>query len=113
MPHLTHVRRARRRWALSQPELAHLLNCSSSLLSRLERGECTPDVLMAFRLQAVFGLAPRALFPGLYRSVEDAVMAQAADLDRRLGARQDYAALTKRRLLTAMTHRASGDLPRA
>ena len=97
MPHLTHVRRARRRWALSQPELAHLLNCSPSLLSRLERGECTPDVLMAF----------------LYRSVEDAVMARAADLDRRLGPRQDYGAQTKRRLLTAMTHRASGDLPRA
>lgn len=68
---------------------------------------------MAFRLQAVFGISPRGLFPGLYRSVEDAVMAQAAELDRRIGARQDHAAQTKRRLLTAMSHRAFGDLPRS
>lgn len=109
MPHLTYVRRTRRRWALSQSELALLLGTSQSIVSRLEGGESIPDATLAFRLQVVFGHSPRALFPGLYGSVEDAVMAKAAKLDRSLGERQDYATQTKRRLLTAMAHRAGSN----
>ena len=106
MPHLTNVRRTRRRWALSQSELASLMGISQSIVSRLETGESIPDATLALRLQVVFGHSPRALFPGLYGSVEDAVMANAATFDRTLGERQDYATQTKRRLLTALVHRA-------
>lgn len=109
MPHHIHVRRTRRRWALSQSELALLLGTSQSIVSRLEGGETIPDALLAFRLQAIFGHSPRALFPGLYGSAEDAVMANAARFDRSLGERQDYATQTKRRLLTSMAHRAGGN----
>lgn len=107
MPHITYVRRTRRRWALSQPELAQLLGISQSVISRIEAGELIPGTSLALGLQVIFGQSPRALFPGLYSSVEDAVMAQAAELDRALGARKDYATETKRRLLTAMALRAS------
>lgn len=107
MPHITYVRRTRRRWALSQPELAQLLGISQSVISRIETGDLVPGTSLAFGLQVIFGQSPRALFPGLYSTVEDAVMAQAAELDRALGARKDYATETKRRLLTAMALRAS------
>ena len=106
MPHLTYVRRTRRRWTLSQAELAHLLGTTQSVVSRLENGEAAPDLVLAFRLQAVFGHSPRALFPDLYCSAEDAAMARAAALDQSLGKREDYAAHTKRRLLASMVHRA-------
>lgn len=99
------------RWALSQAELAALAGTTQSGISRLET-EGTADLALAFRLQAIFGTSPRALFPSLYRGAEDRAMANAARLDRALGPRNDHAAKTKRRLLEAMVHRASPNADR-
>lgn len=106
MSHHTYVRRNRLRWALSQEELAALLGVSQSIISRCETPGYVPDVKVALGLQVVFGHSPRAIFPSLYASVEEAVMAKAADLDRSLGRKRDHASDTKRRLLTGMAHRA-------
>jgi len=106
MPHLTHVRRTRRRWALSQAELARLIGSTQSVVSRLEAGSVVPDLALAFRLQAVFGSSPRALFPELYGQAEEIAMANGAALDAKLGTRADYAAGQQRRLLASMIHRA-------
>lgn len=108
MPHHTYVRRNRLRWALSQGELAALIGVSQSIISRCETPAYAPDASVALGLQVVFGHSPRALFPGLYSSIENAVMANAADLDRALGRKRDHASETKRRLLTGMVHRAGG-----
>lgn len=111
MKHLTNIRRTRLRWALSQAELAALADTTQSGISRLET-EGTADLALAFRLQAIFGTSPRALFPHLYRAAEDRVMANAARLDRALGQRTDHAASVKRRLLKAMVHRAQPNASR-
>ena len=98
----------RRRWALNQDELADLIGISQSVLSRLEKAEASPDATLLFGLQVIFGLPPRAIFPGLYRKVEEAVMAAGAKLDQKIAHRRDHKAETKRRLLQAMAYRARG-----
>lgn len=109
MHHHTYVRRNRLRWALSQGELADLLGVSQSIISRCETPSYRPDAHVALGLQVIFGHSPRALFPGLYSTVENTVMANAAALDRSLGRKQDHASQVKRRLLIGMAHRAGGN----
>ena len=106
---IVRLRAQRRRWALSQLELADLLGISQAFLSRLEKAEKSPDAMLLFGCQAVLGLSPRALFPGLYHRAEEAVMRAAADLDRKIAHRKDAGALAKRRLLSAMAYRARGN----
>lgn len=108
MPHQTYVRRHRKRWALTQEELAELIGRTQAQLSRYESGESTPDFETALSFQVIFGHSPRALFPGLHNAVEEVVMRRAARLDRALVGKRDQASQTKRTLLTGMGHRARG-----
>jgi DNA-binding XRE family transcriptional regulator len=110
MPYHTYVRRHRKHWSLSQEDVARLLAVSQSAASRCENGECEPDLNMALSLQVVFGPSPRALFPALYRKVEEAVMAVAAEMDRELEGKTDPISVRKQQLLTAMSVR-SGRSP--
>ena len=103
------VRTRRMRWALSQKDLAGLLNRSPTRLSRYENGEDSPDLETALGLQVVFGDSPRALFPALYTAIEEKVMSRAAKLDKQLSGKIGHAADTQRRLLKGMTHRARGE----
>ena len=103
-----HVSRNRRRWALNQEELAHLLGISQSVLSRCEKGESQPDASVALGLQVIFGFSPRALFPDFYRKIEEVVMMRAAAMDRTLASGRDGTTQVKRRLLKAMMLRAKG-----
>lgn len=102
------LRLYRRRWTLSQNELAGLLGISQSVLSRLEKIEARPDAAVLFGLEVVFGRLPSEFFPGLYAKVEEAVMAAGARLDQRIAHRQDPKANKKRELLHAMARRARG-----
>ena len=105
--HIVRVRNYRLRWALKQEELAGLLGLSQSAISRIEKAQASPDTALLFGLQVIFGRSPRALFPGLYRRVEDSVMRAAAGFDRTIAGRKDSAAQLKRRLLAAMASRAT------
>jgi len=106
MRNRTFVRAQRKHWALSQAELARLLNRSPTRLSRYESGEDPPDLETALALQVVFGGSPRKFFPTLYAAIEEAVMRRAAELDQHLVGKIGYAADRQRRLLEAMAHRA-------
>jgi transcriptional regulator with XRE-family HTH domain len=101
----TYVRRNRKQWSLSQEELGRLLGISQSAASRLESGECAPDLNEALGLQVVFSRSPRALFPALYNRVEEAVMATAAEMDRELEGTSDRVSVRKQQLLMAMSVR--------
>lgn len=106
MRNRTFVRAQRKHWALSQNELARLLDRSPARLSRYESGEDPPDLETVLGLQVVFGAAPRRLFPTLYSLTEEAVMGRAAELDLGLAGKTGYAAERKRRLLKGMAFRA-------
>jgi DNA-binding XRE family transcriptional regulator len=111
MNHHTYVRRNRRHWSLTQDELAHLLGLSQSAFSRCESGETAPDLYVALALQVIFSRSPRALFPGLYRQIEDAVMAVAGDFDRELQGKTDGSSLRKQQLLASMVVRSTDAAP--
>lgn len=104
---IINVRARRRQWLFKQDQLAELLGMSQSLVSRIEQGEALPDVQALIGLQVIFGSSPRGLFPSLYQTVEETVMARAAELDRKLARDKPQTTRHQRRLLTAMTLRAT------
>jgi len=75
---LNYVRTHRRRWALTQEEVAALLGFDSrTVISRIEQGERLPSLESALALEVLFGTAPRVMFPQFYAEVEETVMQRA------------------------------------
>lgn len=109
MSHTPSVALHRKRWALSQDELADLLGISQAHVCRIEGSEAakTTKLETVLGLQVIFGRAPRTLFNTLYEAVEDAVMARAAQLDLALRDKQDPDSIKKKNLLAAMLKRAT------
>lgn len=106
MPHRNYLGLHRKRWALSQRELALLLGqASRSVVSRLELGRGRPSLPFAIRCQAVFGVGIADLFPELFEDNHDQVMRHAADLDLRLRGRTDAGSARKRALLLEIVAR--------
>lgn len=102
------IRRQRLHWALSQDDLGRLLNCSQATISRIESGDQLPETTTVLKLIAVFGRSPKSLLPTAYAQAEDAVMAMAVRMDRKIGGATDRISLRQRQLLKHMTHRATG-----
>jgi len=103
----TFVRYHRQRWKLTPAELAQLVGTSQEIISRCEDLVSRIDLEVALGLQVVLGVSPRALFPGLYRRVEDAAMRRAAAFEEVIRGRHDHAAKQHRHLLAAMAKRAT------
>lgn len=105
--HPNPMRNTRKRWALSQRELAHLLGgLSATSVGRIEMGRRWPTLPVALGYQVIFGNQPAELLPSLYEAVEEDVMNRAASLSIRLEGRPGGAAALKRRLLAEMVSRA-------
>lgn len=96
----------RKKWSLSQPDLALLLGVSRAAVSRYETGESRISLSTALALEAIFGLSPRDAFAGVYARRLDQVMRAAAKLDERLRHRQGPSALRRRALLSDIIQRA-------
>lgn len=80
-PPINYVLPLRKRWALTQKELAHLSGSEDrSTVSRIERGERLPTMEFALALEVLFGDAPRSVFPHYYADIEDEVLAKASVL---------------------------------
>lgn len=106
MSHRNYLSLHRKRWALSQRELALLLgHASRSVVSRLELGHGRPSLPFVIRCEAVFGVRVSDLFPDLFDDNHDVVMRQAAHLDLQLRGRTDAGAARKRALLLNMVGR--------
>ena len=77
-----YLRPYRRRWGLTQQELATIIVGAKSrtLISRLENGACQPSLATAFALQLVFGVQADELFPAQLEEVKDEVVARAYEL---------------------------------
>ncbi len=94
-PGFNFVRTFRQRHALTERELAFLINRSQTTVSSMEYGDTAPYLDAALALQALFRLPPKELFPGMYEKVEDRVMQRAAELIRKLEADTDRRSLAK------------------
>jgi len=78
---LNYVRTLRRRWALTQKELADLLGFENrACISRIEQDKRIPSLESALALEVLFGVAPRAMFPRVYAETEEEVMRMALHL---------------------------------
>lgn len=107
MTHNTYLRRIRSRWMLSQGDIADLLGLHQGRISRFENGEEYPSLLVALGVQVIFGRAPRSCFAAAYAEIEEQVITHAAELERTLADKRDFASVKKRQLLRAMMERAT------
>ena len=102
------MRMHRKRWALSQAELGHLLGgLSTTSVARIELGKRTPTLPVFLRYQMIFGASSAELAPRLYDDLEEDVLRRAAAFSIRLEGRRGGHAALKRRLLSEMIDRAS------
>jgi transcriptional regulator with XRE-family HTH domain len=93
----------RKRWALSQRELAQLLGYKSRVsISRIENCEARPTAEALLALEVIFGKRPLALFPKFYDEVEDLVVGALYKLQQRLeDDESDTQEIQKKRQLVA------------
>jgi len=105
----TFVRAHRRRWGLSQRELALLLNfADSSSVSRIERAKRVPTIETIIACCVIFELSMPELFPPMYDDVEETVLTAAKALYDELEEKTDKRSALKRSLLEDILARATG-----
>jgi DNA-binding XRE family transcriptional regulator len=103
----SYLRSHRRRWGLTQGEVAYLLGLKNgSVVSRIERERRRPKLPVALACQVVFDIPTVELFPGLFTEVEDAVMRRTYHLHERLQGNQSASTRTKLDLLDEVLKRA-------
>ena len=75
---VTYLRRERRKWGLTQAELAQLVGIKHrAQISALERGIATPTARQLLAFQFLFGLTTAQLFPELSISSQNIVIREA------------------------------------
>jgi DNA-binding XRE family transcriptional regulator len=95
-----YVRTFRQRHALSEDELAFLINQRShTFVSRIEVGRRAANLAGALALQVLFRQPPHQMFPGLYEAVEELVMQRAKEILDRLESKTDPRSNAKRKFL--------------
>jgi transcriptional regulator with XRE-family HTH domain len=97
------VRAYRRRWGLTQAELAQLLGITASTsVSRMERSMRQPTSSILIACSILFGVPATELFAWMYESAEEAVAAAAKDLCDALEGETGERARRKREFLKAV-----------
>ena len=99
-----YLRTYRKRSGLSQDEVAFLLGCQGTKVSRYERFVRKPSLETLFAYEVVFGAPARELFAGAYQKVEKRISNRAQLLTRKLNrATPDRMATRKLQILKAIT----------
>jgi|SRR3989344_819470 len=103
----SYIRTHRRKWALTQKDLAFLLGRKSSThVSRLEQSKRTPHVEIILACEILFGISSGQLLPKLYEEVEEQVMARAKELYEKLEGERSHPATRKKEFLSTVLKRA-------
>ena len=97
----------RKQWGLSQPELAALLGLTGSALCRFENRSRRPTAELLIGAEVLFGHTSKEVFPGVYRTVERAIVARAQSEHKRLESSSAKGIDLKRRFLTEINDRAA------
>jgi transcriptional regulator with XRE-family HTH domain len=103
----TYLRAQRRRWGLTQGELAYLLGYRyPSAIWRIERDGRQPTLSIAFACHVIFGTPVVQLFPGRVTEIEDAVLRRSYKLHERLQGNPSRVTKAKLDLLEQVLKRA-------
>ncbi|WP_456737463.1 MULTISPECIES: helix-turn-helix transcriptional regulator [unclassified Bradyrhizobium] len=83
--HLSYVRPHRRRWGLTQQELAFLIGVKSrTAVSRIEGSKRRPSLDAVFVCMLIFNMPALELFPGLMSELRASIRARANELYEQL-----------------------------
>lgn len=105
-----YLRTYRKRFGLSQKEVAFLLNCQEgSKVSRYERFTREPNLQTVLAYEMIFAVPARELFPRVYRKVEKQTVRRAQLLARKLSAATPGQTIN-RRLLDLLRSISSGPI---
>ncbi len=108
-----YLRTHRRKWGLSQREVASLLpKGDRNRVSDVERGKASPNAVEIVAYRLMFGASAQKAFPHFHAKVEDAVMQRAYRLHKRMEGRTAPLAQRKRELTEHMLARATGKVKR-
>lgn len=103
----SYLRTHRRKWALTQKELAFLFGRKSSThVSRLEQRKRIPTIDIVLACEILFDMPTRALYPKLYADIEEKVLARASKLYEHLERGTNHTAARKKELLSVVLKRA-------
>ncbi len=104
---VTYLRRERRKWGLTQKEVASLVGLRSrSQISAIERGVAPPTVQQLLAFQCLFGMTAAQLFPRLFQDAEDLVFHATQTLIDTTKTGATLRAIRKKELLRQVTSRA-------
>jgi transcriptional regulator with XRE-family HTH domain len=104
---LCYLRTHRRKWGLSQKDLARLIgNIGCSQLSRYENSKRGPKIEVALACQVIFGVIPSIMFLDTYASVEEEVMRNMYRMNEALKNTTSLTGLRKRELFAIALSRA-------
>lgn len=102
----SYVRSHRRRWQLSQRELALLLGFTSqAVVSQHESLARLPQTKVLLKYEILFGEPVGELFPKLRKEAEDEIVIQVKALMQKLENRTDISTARKLELLTNLMRR--------
>ena|ERR1051326_911918 len=108
----SYLRSHRKRWRLSQRELAFLLGFSSQgAISQHEALIRTPEVKVLLKYEALFGESIGDLFPKLRDEAEKEIVLQAKQLMARLEEHPELPAARKLELLAKLIERMRAPRP--
>jgi DNA-binding XRE family transcriptional regulator len=97
----------RKRWALTQGELAQLLgNVSHHHVSCLELEQKEPSMAVLFGLELIFGQHPKEIFVKFFDAVEEEVVRNLYKFQEELGEDDSPTVMRKRQLVAEALSRA-------
>jgi transcriptional regulator with XRE-family HTH domain len=106
----TYVRPLRRRWGLTQKELAFLIGAKSgTVVSRIEGVKRTPKLAAVLACALVFGVAPAELFPVLISQIHEDVRRRVNELYEELQGNPGKLTRKKLDFLEAVLARSEAD----
>ncbi len=106
----TYLRTLRRRWGLTQKELAFLIGVRrGDNISRVEQLKRLPSLTAAIACIIIFDASPYAIFPGLFKDIEGSVLERAAELYDQLQGDPSKTARKKLDFLEEVLKRAQRD----
>jgi len=96
----SYLRTERLRHALSQEEIASLLGLSKDAISKYELNQRPISAKIIIAGEVLFGMRASALFPHLYKELQDGIGRRSAKLLAKIAYRNDRSSQKKRRLLS-------------
>jgi transcriptional regulator with XRE-family HTH domain len=107
---ISYLRPLRRRWGLTQKELAFLIGAKTYVtVSKLESLTRAPDFTAAFAISVIFDVAPAEVFPTFLADLHEAVYRRATDLYEEIQGSPSRVTRTKLDFLEEVMARAKGD----